>query len=57
MGNDRILYEAESFLADYRSLPVDKRLAFDAWADRKGFQPDLKRRLWRTIKSLSRQRR
>ena len=47
-------YLAEKFLRDYRTFPVEKRLAFDAWADRLGLGPDVKRRLWREVKSLSR---
>ena len=47
-------YLAEKFLRDYRVHPVEKRLAFDAWADRQGFGPDAKRRLWREVKTLSR---
>ncbi len=47
-------YLAEKFLTDYRNIRVEKRLAFDAWADRLGFRPDQKRRLWREVKSLGR---
>ncbi len=47
-------YLAEKFLTEYRSQPVEKRLAFDAWADRQGFGTDAKRRLWQEVKSLSR---
>jgi len=56
MSEDRLWYEAARFAADYRATPVDKRLAFDAWADRRGLGPDVKRRLWQTIKTLCRQR-
>jgi len=54
MSEDRLWYEAARFAADYRVTPVDKRLAFDAWADRRGFGPDLKRRLWRKVKAVAR---
>ncbi len=56
MTHDRVLYFAEKFLRDYRLTPVEKRLAFDAWADRLGFNPDVKRRLWREVKALSRRK-
>ena len=54
MGQDRTAYIAEKFLEEYRFTPVEKRLAFDAWADRMGYGPDDKRRLWREVKNLSR---
>ena len=54
MTQEYTIYLAEKFLDDYRSQAVEKRLAFDAWADRKRFGPDAKRRLWREIKTLSR---
>ncbi len=54
MTREHTTYLAEKFLEDYRTYPVEKRLAFDAWADRQGFGPDAKRRLWREVKSLSR---
>jgi len=56
MSEARLWYETAQFAADYRVTPVDKRLAFDPWADRRGFDPDEKRRLWQTIKALGRQR-
>lgn len=54
MTQEHTTYLAEKFLEEYRALPVEKRLAFDAWADRQGLEPELKRRLWREVKSLSR---
>jgi hypothetical protein len=54
MTREHSVYLAEKFLQDYRAIPVEKRLAFDAWADRHGFNPDVKRRLWREVKGLSR---
>ena len=54
MTREFTAYLAEKFLLDYRAHPVEKRLAFDAWADRHGFGPDAKRRLWREVKSISR---
>jgi hypothetical protein len=56
MSAERIWYEAERFLTAHRSLPVDRRLAFDAWTDRRGFDPDEKRRLWSTVKAIARRR-
>ncbi|GAB4259660.1 MAG: hypothetical protein Kow0092_08050 [Deferrisomatales bacterium] len=57
MTQEHVIYLAEKFLSDYRTFfPVEKRLAFDAWADRQGLSPELKRRLWREVKSLSRRR-
>ncbi len=47
-------YLAEKFVRDYRTHLVEKRLAFDAWADRQGFGPEVKRRLWREVKTLTR---
>lgn len=54
MTQEYTIYLAERFLRAYRSMPVEKRLAFDAWADRQGFAAETKRRLWREVKSLSR---
>jgi len=54
VGQEQTLYSAEKFLQEYRFTPVEKRLAFDAWADRQGFGAETKRRLWREVKSLSR---
>lgn len=54
MGQEQTTYIAEKFLQDYRFTPVEKRLAFDAWADRLGYGVDTKRRLWREVKNLSR---
>lgn len=54
MGQEQTIYIAEKFLEEYRFTPVEKRLAFDAWADRQGFGAETKRRLWREVKSLSR---
>lgn len=54
MTQEYTIYLAEKFLDDYRPHSVEKRLAFDAWADRRGLGPDVKRRLWREIKALSR---
>jgi len=54
MTQEYTAYLAEKFLQDYRAHPVEKRLAFDAWADRQGFGAEAKRRLWREVKSLSR---
>ena len=54
VGQEYTTYIAEKFLEEYRFTPVEKRLAFDAWADRLGYRPDAKRRLWREVKSLSR---
>ncbi|MEW6486967.1 MAG: hypothetical protein AB1578_03510 [Thermodesulfobacteriota bacterium] len=54
MTREYTAYLAEKFLRDYRVQSVEKRLAFDAWADRQGFGPDAKRRLWREVKTLSR---
>ncbi len=56
MTREYTTYLAEKFLRDYRLYPVEKRLAFDAWADRQGFDPDTKRRLWREVKSISRRK-
>ena len=56
MTREYTSYLAEKFLKDYPSFPVEKRLAFDAWADRQGFGADSKRRLWREVKALSRNR-
>ena len=56
MTKEYTLYLAEKFLRDYRLFPVEKRLAFDAWADRLGLDPDTKRRLWREVKALSRRK-
>lgn len=56
MSEERLWYEAERFVAGYRSTPVDKRLAFDAWADGRGYPPLLKRRLWARVKALGRRR-
>ena len=56
MTREYTSYLAEKFLTDYRNHPVEKRLAFDAWADRQGFNPDAKRRLWQEVKSLSRRK-
>ena len=56
MNQERIWYEAERFLTGHRSLPVGRRLAFEAWADRRGFDPDEKVRLWSTVKAAARQR-
>lgn len=49
-------YLAEKFLAAYRDAGVDKRLAFDVWADREGYPPPVKRELWRRVKSVGRRR-
>ncbi|MBI5446456.1 MAG: hypothetical protein HY900_35235 [Deltaproteobacteria bacterium] len=54
MTQEYTAYLAEKFLRDYRLSRVDKRLAFDAWADRQGLRPDSKRRLWREVKTLTR---
>jgi len=54
MTQEYTAYLAEKFLRNYRTQPVEKRLVFDAWADRMGFGPEAKRRLWREVKSLSR---
>ena len=54
MSEERAIYLAEKFLRDFRNIPVERRLAFDAWADRYGFDPDVKRRLWREVKALAR---
>lgn len=54
MTREYTVYLAERFLRDYRNVPVEKRLAFDAWADRQGFSSDAKRRLWREVKTLGR---
>jgi hypothetical protein len=47
-------YLAEKFLKDYRNYPVPKRLVFDVWADGLRLKSDVKRRLWRDVKFLSR---
>jgi hypothetical protein len=54
MSEERTIYLAEKFLRDYRNIPVEKRLAFDAWADRYRFDSEVKRRLWREVKYISR---
>jgi hypothetical protein len=54
MTHEYTAYLAEKFLRAYRAQAVEKRLAFDAWADRQGFGADAKRRLWREIKALTR---
>lgn len=54
MGQNQTTYIAEKFLAEYRFTPVEKRLAFDVWADRMGYGPEDKRCLWREVKHLSR---
>jgi len=54
MTREYTVYLAEKFLEDYRTHPVEKRLAFDAWADRQGLGPEARRRLWREIKAVSR---
>ena len=54
MTQEYTAYLAEKFLKEYRIRAVDKRLAFDAWADRQGLRSDSKRRLWSQVKSLSR---
>jgi hypothetical protein len=54
MTQEYTTYLAEKFLQEYRVSRVDKRLAFDAWADRQGLRPEAKRRLWREVKSLTR---
>lgn len=54
MTSEYTAYLAEKFLRDYRAHPAEKRLVFDAWADRHGFGAEAKRRLWREVKSLSR---
>lgn len=56
MNPELTSYLAEKFLDEYRHVRVEKRLAFDAWADRRGFGPDVKRRLWREVKSISRRK-
>jgi hypothetical protein len=56
MTREYTSYLAEKFLREYQTFPVEKRLAFDAWADRQGFGPETKRRLWREVKVLSRNR-
>ena len=50
-------YLADKFLAAYLLAGVDKRLAFDVWADREGYPPHVKRELWRRIKGIGRGRR
>ncbi|MBI5015609.1 MAG: hypothetical protein HZB55_08985 [Deltaproteobacteria bacterium] len=54
MSEERAIYLAEKFLREYRNARVEKRLAFDAWADRYGFDADAKRRLWREVKHRTR---
>ena len=54
MTQEYTSYLAEKFLKEYRGQDVEKRLAFDAWADRQGLRADSKRRLWREVKSLGR---
>jgi hypothetical protein len=49
-------YLAEKFLKDYRNYPVQKRLVFDVWADGLRLKSDVKRQLWRDVKSLSRKK-
>jgi hypothetical protein len=54
MTQEYTAYLAEKFLRNYRAVRVDKRLAFDAWADRQGLTPEAKRRLWREVKAMTR---
>lgn len=54
MSKERLLYEARQFLATHGSLPVNRRLAFDAWADRRGFEPEVRPRLWSAVKAAAR---
>ena len=56
MTQQHINYFAEKFLSELRTIPVERRLAFDAWSDRHDFGPDVKRRLWREVKSVARTR-
>lgn len=53
---ERARYLAEKFLEAHRVRGVERRLAFDAWADRLGLPPAAKRRLWREVKQVSRRR-
>ncbi len=54
MTQEYTAYLAEKFLREYQIFRVEKRLAFDAWADRQGLGPDAKRKLWREVKALAR---
>ncbi|MDW7712355.1 MAG: hypothetical protein SCH98_17955 [Deferrisomatales bacterium] len=54
MTREYTAYLAEKFLREHRAQAVEKRLAFDAWADRQGFGGDAKRRLWQEVKTLTR---
>lgn len=46
MSEERLWYEAQQFLSTHRSLPVDRRR----------YCPDLKRRIWSTVKAVARRR-
>jgi hypothetical protein len=54
LTHERLTYLAEKFLTDARFIPVDRRLSFEAWADRQGFGPETKRHLWRAVKAAAR---
>lgn len=56
MSEERLGYDAVRFLSTHRSLPVDRRLAFDVWVDRQGYHADVKRRLWSAVKAAARRR-
>jgi hypothetical protein len=54
MTQDYTAYLAEKFLKEFLGSAVDKRLAFDAWVDRRGLRSTSKRCLWNTVKALRR---
>jgi hypothetical protein len=49
-------YLAQQFLRKHRIQGLDRRLAFDVWADGNGYSPHFKRELWRRIKAATRQK-
>jgi len=50
----RAQYLAQEFLKKHRIPGLDRRLAFDVWADGRGYTPHFKRELWRQIKGVTR---
>jgi len=57
MGDGPLVqYLAQQFLKKRRIPGVDRRLAFDVWADGRGYNPHFKRELWREIKGAGRRR-
>ncbi len=53
MRTKTISQVANAFFDAYQDPEINKRLFFDAWADRTGYNPAVKRRVWEEVRRIT----